>query len=441
MKARGWAVVVLVLAALLVAGVARLFQLGFEEGDVFPPYSSMRSDPLGTRALYEALSTLDGLSVERHMDMPTEIEGGRDTTLLILGAYRTPDPEEHLEALEKFAEEGGRIVIGFLPVTPTFARWQEEFEMLEEEFQDDKKKDGDTVSGADGDTVMTADGDTGAQGPVPDDECINCPPAPPWAGEYISIAERWGFEYGYYTGEDTEYEGAYITSAEREGGPDGLPENLEWHSAMYFGALSEPWSVLYSTDPGPVMVERPYGKGSIILTSDAFFMSNEAMRGKRHPKLLAWVIGKSDRIIFDEAHLGLIKKPGLMVLIRRYDLTWTLLALFVVAGLFVWKNMVGITPKRDPDAAPQWVMTEGKGSGQALVNLLRRSVPRSRILTVCETEWRKAVKAAGGTPDWKIRKVSEVAAAYTAAPAGRRNAASAYNRIARLIAERKTKSE
>ena len=41
------------------AGVIRLFQLRFEAGDVYPPYSSYRADPLGTRALYQSLENLN----------------------------------------------------------------------------------------------------------------------------------------------------------------------------------------------------------------------------------------------------------------------------------------------------------------------------------------------------------------------------------------------
>ena len=34
--------------------------LRFESGDVYPVYSSLRSDPLGTRAFYDSLEDLEG---------------------------------------------------------------------------------------------------------------------------------------------------------------------------------------------------------------------------------------------------------------------------------------------------------------------------------------------------------------------------------------------
>src|SRR2546427_9645317 len=54
-KDRMWLVLLLVLLAVFVLGVGRLFQLRFEAGDVYPPYSSLRADPLGTKALFESL--------------------------------------------------------------------------------------------------------------------------------------------------------------------------------------------------------------------------------------------------------------------------------------------------------------------------------------------------------------------------------------------------
>ena len=46
-------------------GLVRLFQLRFEVGDVYPAYSSLRSDPLGTMAFYESLGRVPGISARR----------------------------------------------------------------------------------------------------------------------------------------------------------------------------------------------------------------------------------------------------------------------------------------------------------------------------------------------------------------------------------------
>ena len=55
------------LAAVFALGVGHLFQLRFSLGDVYPPYSTLRTDPLGAKAIYEALAAQPALSVERNL--------------------------------------------------------------------------------------------------------------------------------------------------------------------------------------------------------------------------------------------------------------------------------------------------------------------------------------------------------------------------------------
>ena len=49
-KSRTLVLLLPVLLVLFGFGVLRLFRLRFETGDVYPPYSSLRSDPLGAKA-------------------------------------------------------------------------------------------------------------------------------------------------------------------------------------------------------------------------------------------------------------------------------------------------------------------------------------------------------------------------------------------------------
>ena len=56
----------LALAAAFFYGVTRLFVLRYEKGDVYPPYSSLRADPLGVKGIYEALDGLSGVEASRN---------------------------------------------------------------------------------------------------------------------------------------------------------------------------------------------------------------------------------------------------------------------------------------------------------------------------------------------------------------------------------------
>src|SRR5512135_1015114 len=72
-------------AALFAAGLARLMAARLSGGDVYPIASSHRADPLGTRALHDALARMPGLSVSRNHAPLARLEDGAGTTLFTLG--------------------------------------------------------------------------------------------------------------------------------------------------------------------------------------------------------------------------------------------------------------------------------------------------------------------------------------------------------------------
>src|SRR5205085_5158689 len=88
------------------AGIVHLFDLRFDFGDVYPPYSSLRSDPLGTMALYESLGALTGMVVERDFSTTNRLPEGKRTTYVHAAA--TVDewlrmPAAMLGEIENFA--------------------------------------------------------------------------------------------------------------------------------------------------------------------------------------------------------------------------------------------------------------------------------------------------------------------------------------------------
>jgi hypothetical protein len=107
-----------VLLGALVWGLEQVVVSPLETGDVYPAFSSLRSDPLGTRALYESLSEMPGITVERLYKERTELAGANDV-MFVLGV----DPvswsalkAKDLHGYEKLVAQGGRLVIAFLPV-------------------------------------------------------------------------------------------------------------------------------------------------------------------------------------------------------------------------------------------------------------------------------------------------------------------------------------
>src|SRR5882762_1742928 len=97
-------------------GLNRLFSLRFQSGDIYPAYSSFRTDPLGTKALYESFDRV--VAVERNFKPLLRMESGRDTALFVLGVQanqlRLADVE--VKDLEQYVGSGGRLVISFYPI-------------------------------------------------------------------------------------------------------------------------------------------------------------------------------------------------------------------------------------------------------------------------------------------------------------------------------------
>jgi len=107
------------LAAALVWGLEQVAVAPLDSGELYPPFSTLRSDPLGARALYESFAALPGIAVDRLYRERSDLAPGE--TMFVLGV----DPlsfddlgEKELSDFEKLVQHGGRLVIGFVPIPP-----------------------------------------------------------------------------------------------------------------------------------------------------------------------------------------------------------------------------------------------------------------------------------------------------------------------------------
>src|SRR5690348_13309071 len=109
----------LLIAAVFLTGVVELFLLRFEGGDVYPAYSSLRADPLGTKALYESLQSIPGATVTRNLK-PLETLAGTSDVVFYTGVdpwtFRAWDYKA-LDHLETVLQRGARLIISFQPKT------------------------------------------------------------------------------------------------------------------------------------------------------------------------------------------------------------------------------------------------------------------------------------------------------------------------------------
>ena len=107
-----------VLLGVLVWGLEQIAFAPLQTGEAYPPFSSLRADPQGARGLYESLAELPGIRVERLYKQREKLAGAGDT-MLELGVDPTDwskIDDDNLKEYEHLVENGGRLVIGFLPV-------------------------------------------------------------------------------------------------------------------------------------------------------------------------------------------------------------------------------------------------------------------------------------------------------------------------------------
>ena len=359
MKRRlSWLVLALGLAA-LGGGLAVLLQLRLAQGDVFPAYSSLRSDPLGTRALHDSLEQLPGVRVERGFDRLEEIPAAPPRTGRLAGwpAERWETvTREQVDALEAVVRRGGRVVFAL------------------------------QASGGAKATPAKKKTEAPASRPKPD-EAEAKRMAREEKLQRVDLHRRWSV--AAKTGPDFAFDETAVRT--EEAGAAGLPQHVAWHSAAYFELEPDAgWQAIYRQGKRAVLVERPLGRGTIVLAADSYFLSNEALQQDRASALLAWIVGGSGRIVFDEAHLGVARNPGVAELARRYGLAGAGCTLLLLAALFVWRRMALFVPP--VDEASEAALAYHPAAG--LEALLRRSVAVTELAQACLAEWKATARPA-----------------------------------------------
>lgn len=201
--------------------------------------------------------------------------------------------------------------------------------------------------------------------------------------------------------------------------------------------LEPDWTILYYAKDKPVMIRRHWGKGEIVVATDSYFISNEALRNDRRPRLLNLLAGWPGELLFDESHLGTQEQEGVMALAEKFRLEGFLYGALGVLLLFLWRNSSPLVPARAMEGhAPLGGTVSGKDSRSGLVNLLRRNIPPSEILKVCLAEWRRGVNSQ--RPDWRSRW-SEMDAIVAATPAQAAQLVQSYNELSKITAPGKTR--
>ncbi|MGA2596931.1 MAG: DUF4350 domain-containing protein [Bryobacteraceae bacterium] len=175
------------------------------------------------------------------------------------------------------------------------------------------------------------------------------------------LEKRWGVSFIYVRRLQPE--------AEREG---GIPKQT---------AL-----VMKTAGQVTPVVEKPFGKGAVVLVDSAYPFSNEALASERNTELLSRVLATNRTIVFDEHHLGLSETASLVMLARKYRLAGLGLGLPILAVLFIWRNSSSLLPPRRTSTADE----ARPALASPLQHLLRRNIPEPELIATCLAEWEKS---------------------------------------------------
>jgi hypothetical protein len=395
------ALLALLAAVAFAVGLVRLFTFRFETGDVYPAYSSLRTDPLGTRALYDSLAEL-GRSTRRNFRSIPELPA-QPAALLYLGVPSGSlgrVDRRAVEAAEGIARAGGRVVLCLR----------------------DRAPDADEAEPTPGEPAPAPQ----AQPPEPPPTQPTAP-APPWekSRSTVVLAERWGFRTERVPEKDSP---TGLRFAFRSAGADALARRLRWRSTLAFTDLDPAWRTFYTLDGSAVVAERPLGVGTLVLCSDSYPVSNEALWREREPAFLTWLLGTPRTVVFDEAHLGVVETRGVASLARDLGLLGAFPGLAILFLLFAWQR--GAAFGGPPVVLPP-AREEVRDATAGLVSLLRRSVPPRELLGACLREW-ETLGAPPGARGEALRR--RVRAALQ--PGGHPDPVSAYRAAAAILAER-----
>ena len=365
MRHHGPLVALAAVLALLATGLITLFRLRLAHGDLFPIYSSLRADPLGTRGLHDGLAQVPGLRVERRLKPLATLEAAPPRTLVLAGltvAQWRDFSVDDFNALDAAVRAGSRVVIA-----------------LRAQLADD------------------ADAPVAGTKPRTGKKSAEKSDRPRPAVVRADLRRLWGVTVKERTLIDPGEGAARV-------GEGDLPRSVAWKSDVFFAAeQGVEWRTLYRRGGEAVLVERTLGRGTIVLAGDSYFLSNEALQRDRPTALLTWVVGPNPRVVFDESHLGVAVRPGIAALARRYGLAGAFFTLLLFAALVVWRRMALFVPPAEEEREIALAYHPAAG----LEALLHRAVPAGELAAACAAEWQRTARPGDA---------ARVAAAFAAAP-------------------------
>jgi len=446
------------IAVLTVVALGGVMRLRFSSGEIYPEYSTNRVDPLGTRALHEALGRLKGVAVERHFQSLDKLQGAPGSTLILSGldtrqfnSYLAYDAE----AVGRFAGDGGRVVIALNPAVS--------MDMVDRAYRDAEEEKAKEFNGDDEKAPKPTPQEEPKKAESKPKKDAKSKAKPKDEDEFRKTRELSFAEVLKISAKAKEFfysgEGSALTLK-----PE-LPLKSEqvplWMSNVYLdddqaqlwragwkllSGISNakpdtktteakvelpptPWKVLATKGDRIMIAERKLGMGTVVVCTDRYFLSNEALWKHPTPRFLTWLVGDAKRVIFEETHLGSFigDTDGIMTLARRYRMHGLFLGCILLFALFIWRNAISLVPSNPNEDLGLWRAhgVAGQSSASGLEGLLRRGIPTKGLLKRCFDTWLSTRASSGAVPADRRAK----AQALVAEPVAAKQAATTYQAI------------
>ncbi len=387
----------ILLVVLMVWTMAEIMQQRFSRGDIYPPYSSMRVDPFGTKALYKTYTLANNGNTGRNMRPFRELAVKNDTTLIIPGVhpvlFTNPDIFLNTEGFDQdiynFVLNGGRLAIFLM--------------------NPDEKHLGEGDGGRKKKSLSNKAGEKHVLGNK----------------TAFRIKEKLNLEFRPL-GISTE---SRLAVPEEKFRKTFRPVPL--YSTIYLDLPQDSWETVFMYGGKTILAERMIGKGSVVVGTDSYMISNEALFKNPDPQFLSWLAGTHRTIIFDEYLNGMNEERNIVWLVKESSLGAFIAVMLLIIILMLWKNFLTVSNIRvDCAATGGNVISSTCGSFRGLVNLLGMSVGKKKIINVCYDEWSRSANLTNMSSDI-VKEVGEIIGKSHERPSD------IYNKICAVIRERR----
>jgi len=299
-----------------------------ERGDVYPRYSSLRRDPMGTSILFDSLKKV-GCAVEiLTEDEFPEVMEPQNTILFIPSPKFDLFPDKEVDRIVGFILSGGRV-------------------------------------------LMTAEDENGLM------DFFN-------TGIDIPIGDNKEEEEEGKKKEDKEKK-PRIREAIQGTGFDFSPDSIPIIGEKFL-ITRWPRAVTVLSSEHDVMLLLSHGKGDIIISSDSYLISNESLAGRPPAALLSWIMGARTHVLVDEYRHGVSTNKGVSFLLRKYHLYWFIAYLTIIFFLSLWHLLPHFQKPLPRESTPD---TRVYSSLDGYTQLLTKTIPRKRLLDIAMDQWLK----------------------------------------------------